>query len=388
MLKRLGHNVRILEKSRQNIRESQAAGIGVGPPVVELLSRSGVTLDDVGLKISKLRFLNRDCTLEDERPLPIYQTSWGIFYYKLRAAFDGFTTDACPQQVPTPKDGEGAATYELGKRVAGVWYFGKHVSVVYEDLETGEGKEIHADLVIAADGGNSSIRESLCPGIERPYAGYFAWRGTVPLSDLSSDAQEILSQGCTIFPATDDSYIISYIIPPENGSLSPSDAIINFVWYDMCPKSSPHYQEAMTDVDGHQHRHTLPRGKMAPAAWKRRCARADAVLPPPYAEVIHKINQPFITAVSNTIAPQASYYSGRLLLVGEALSVARPHNGSAIATCANQALLLEESFKGEMTLQDWAGKVLEGAQANVEASINFVKQRKLLPLEAANESRL
>lgn len=46
--------------------------------------------------------------------------------------------------------------------------------------------------MIAADGPSSTIRRLVCPEVERRYAGYVAWRGTVP----EENASESLKRTC------------------------------------------------------------------------------------------------------------------------------------------------------------------------------------------------
>jgi len=115
----------------------------------------------------------------------------------------------------------------------------------------------------------------------------------------------------------------------------------------------------MTDSDGHHHHNTLPPGKMRPEIWSKQKALAKSNLARPFAELVEKTTQPFISSVSHTIAPQASFFDGNLLLVGDALTLFRPH----VALSANQAavdcLLLEKSLEGEITGKEWERRVLQ-----------------------------
>ena len=114
----------------------------------------------------------------------------------------------------------------------------------------------------------------------------------------------------------------------------------------------------MTDNDGHRHRNTLPPGKMRQEIWHKQKSYAQSVLARPFAELVGKTTQPFISSVSDSIAPRASFFDGKLLLVGEALALFRPH----IALSANQAavdcLLLKRALEGEITMKEWERRVL------------------------------
>ena len=114
----------------------------------------------------------------------------------------------------------------------------------------------------------------------------------------------------------------------------------------------------MTDNDGHRYRNTLPPGKMRQEIWQKQKSYAQSVLARPFAELVGKTTQPFISSVSDSIAPRASFFDGKLLLVGEALALFRPH----IALSANQAavdcLLLKKALEGEITMKEWERRVL------------------------------
>ena len=148
-----------------------------------------------------------------------------------------------------------------------------------------------------------------------------------------------------------------YTIPGESGSLKPGERLLNLVWYCNCPEDSSEFKDARTDVDDHFHRSTLPPGKMREDVWSRQLAYGDQVLPAPYKELMSKITQPFITAISDYAAPQASFFDGKLLLVGDALALFRPHIGSSTNQCAMNCLLLERVLEGRMSLSEWERRV-------------------------------
>ena len=113
----------------------------------------------------------------------------------------------------------------------------------------------------------------------------------------------------------------------------------------------------MTDVDGHFHRSTVTPGKIREEVWATQCAYGNEVLAPPYKELVNKITQPFITAISDYAASKASYFDGKLLLVGDALALFRPHIGSSTNQCAMDCLLLERVLQKQMSLSEWERRV-------------------------------
>ncbi len=117
-------------------------------------------------------------------------------YFTLRANFDGLESEYCA--VPASEHGDGEARYEVGRKVVAVrdLGIGKGLEVECElmmkdgDEARGERPEdeketLRGDLILAADGPSSTVRRIVCPEVQRSYAGYVAWRGTVPENEAS-----------------------------------------------------------------------------------------------------------------------------------------------------------------------------------------------------------
>lgn len=126
--------------------------------------------------------------------LPRHMSNWGCLYLILRANFDGFISEAVPTP-PAPRDGDGKVEYRSGKRVTGLSYEVDKgaVDVRLVHVSTGEEESISAEIVIGADGVHSTVRKILHVPVRNEYAGYIAWRGTVPESVLSKETVEYFS---------------------------------------------------------------------------------------------------------------------------------------------------------------------------------------------------
>ena len=151
----------------------------------------------------------------------------------------------------------------------------------------------------------------------------------------------------------------SYRIPGENGATDPGARFLNFVWYTNLDASSSEYVAAMTDVDGHQYHWTLPPGKINPEAWEAQKDRFP--LPALLRQCLDSIKEPFVTACSDALAPQARYLGNKVILVGEALCLIRPNVGSSTALAAYNCLEMEKALKGEQDWETWERKVLRFA---------------------------
>ena len=151
-------------------------------------------------------------------------------------------------------------------------------------------------------------------------------------------------------------------MPGGEGSLQIGERLLNWVWYFNCPEGSQDLEENMTDTDGHRHRNTLPVGKMRPEVWAKQKAHAAEVLEPSFLELINKTTEPFISTVRDCASPRATFIHGRLLLVGEALTLMRPHTGMSFSHAAVTCLLLQKVLRGEISMAEWEREVLTYAE--------------------------
>lgn len=196
VLKRLGHNVTILERS-PSLR-GQGAGIMAREHLQAFFSKHDLCgqpyFVDAGPAV---QFLNKAAEVIKLWKAQLRMTSWDIVYYRLRANFDGLQSDYV-REPPAKSKGDGKVTYEDSCTVTDVRYADGVVTVDFERL-TGGGGSLHADLVIAADGPGSKIRRMIYPKAERKHVGYAAWRGTIVENEVSSQAKSVLGSCCNYF---------------------------------------------------------------------------------------------------------------------------------------------------------------------------------------------
>lgn len=77
---------------------------------------------------------------------------------------------------------------------------------------------MHADLVIAADGTSSKIRQILQPGLQRKYVGYIAWRGTALENEISEMTKAIFAEKTTLF-VLDRGYVALSVTTHRNNRM-------------------------------------------------------------------------------------------------------------------------------------------------------------------------
>ena len=187
--KRHSHNVQILEQYESSTREGQAAGICAMEYGTAFLKKHDLLADKpYAVSCTGVQILDRDAHVKFQIARPLAMTSWNVLYYRLRANFDGLTSEYCPEApVALPQDGK--AIYEHGKTVSNVAYSGNMLTVEYADSHGGG--ILKPDIVIAADGSTSRIRDLLQPGLRRTYAGYAIWRGTVLESNVTEASRSL-----------------------------------------------------------------------------------------------------------------------------------------------------------------------------------------------------
>lgn len=362
----------ILERSPTPLLHDQGAGVVAGGETQAFFRKHDVSGRTIAVESQARFYLDHAGNIIDREDHQQRMTSWDLLYHVGRANFDGVVSeyvDAVPQEEKV-----GQATYEYGRLVTGIREAGEKVEVTYESTREDDKPAaanttaISADFLISADGPSSHTRKMLLgdSASERTYAGYVAFRGTVPETELSNAAEEVFVERFTFFHA-EGTQILAYTIPGKAGSLDKGERLVNWVWYWNMDDKSDEYKDLMTDTSGGQHRFTLPTGgKMQPRVWQEQKSRARDILPPQFAEIVCKTSMPFVQAITDLQPPEKGTRVGRLLggkaaLVGDALSGFRPHTAASTSQAAFHALMLERVFKGEIEWDDYERNVLDFA---------------------------
>ncbi|KAB8527820.1 hypothetical protein FH972_025471 [Carpinus fangiana] len=359
VLVRSGHNVHILERNPTGLLHDQGAGVVCGPELLAFFTKYDRSKTPLAVVSPMRHYLDQEGGEIDVQYYEQKMTSWDLLYHLLRINFDGVSQEANGDTVLKEND-YGKATYEYGAAVTNVERAdGGYVDVIY--TSSGQGTTKPTDLLIAADGPSSTIRTILAPSTRRTYAGYVAWRGTVPEADLSPSATKALVEKFTFFHSTNLQMLV-YVIPGPNGKLTPGSRLVNWVWYRNYTESSPEHKDVLTDLNGHTHRTTLPVGGVQSRLWESQKEYATQRLPPQFAELVHKTQQPFVQAITDALSEKSVFYDGKVLMVGDAVAGFRPHTAASANQAALNALLLEGVAKGTLSLEEWEDIILEYAR--------------------------
>lgn len=150
-LKRLGHHVRIFERSPSTLLQSQGAGIVFGPEAQEYFRKNIDGYINRSLTVTSYlrQTLGRDGQQVSEDKRQQKMVSWDLLYFVLRACFDGLEAEYCA--VPKGLEGDGEVGYEYGRKVVALRDLGKRVEIESE-VDGGEKEKDTVDFVVAADG--------------------------------------------------------------------------------------------------------------------------------------------------------------------------------------------------------------------------------------------
>ncbi|WP_111638156.1 FAD-dependent monooxygenase [Marinomonas shanghaiensis] len=158
------------------------AGLQVSPNALKVLQHLGVEAE-----LRPFAFVPEHAAIRDYKTGEYYlksplgavaESRYGAPYWHLhRADLHRVLVEACLQaDVSLVLNAEVVRYYEDPEH--------QQVSLLLED-----GREFRADLLIGADGIRSKIREQML-GQERPtFMGQVAWRGVIPVSDLTVDVK-------------------------------------------------------------------------------------------------------------------------------------------------------------------------------------------------------
>ena len=197
-LKRLGHNLHVLEQNPTSTRADQGAGITAGPHAEAFFKHHDLSGEPWSVPCPGFQLLDVNAKVKRFVKRPMQMSSWGMLYYRLRASYDGYRSKFCPDP-PSGQDGDGEAVFDAGKKVTSVSYADSVVTVGYKDNNNGKDLTIQGDLVIAADGVSSTVRQMMLPGVQRVYSGYVAWRGCILESEVSEETRKVFDPQFSAF---------------------------------------------------------------------------------------------------------------------------------------------------------------------------------------------
>lgn len=310
----LGWEVDVFERVADDLA-SRGAGIGTHAELVAVLSGLGIVMDErLGVPVGDRVCVDREGRVLHRRHWGHTMSAWANVYRPLKERFP-------------------AARYHFGKNFLRFEEESERIVARFDDGSTARG-----DLLVGADGLRSAARAQLFPGLEPQYGGYVAWRAMVEDTALPVRLREWLGN-CYWFVLPPGEMMLCYPVPAKDPARGGRDW--NIVWYR--PVTLPALEDLCTDATGRRHSlAAMPPPLIRPDVIARLKADARALLVPPLAELAER-SQPFFQAIFDVESPSLAV--GRVVLLGDAAFVARPHVGMGVTKAALDALCLSNSIR-------------------------------------------
>jgi 2-polyprenyl-6-methoxyphenol hydroxylase-like FAD-dependent oxidoreductase len=322
LLQRLGWDVSIYERSESGLA-GKGAGLVLQEEVYQILHEIGhEDVARMGVVAHERIFLDKTGTIIHTMRTPQSQISWDLL-------FSAFRT-----KVPNDH-------YHLGEGIRGV-----DLSRERPTIHFSNGTKTNADLVVGADGIGSVVRNSVAPGTELQYAGYVAFRGLSPETELPEDSARIVSGRFTFYDSP-GSQFLGYLVAGTDGNTEPGRRRYNWVWYRSL--TNLQLREALTSDEGEQRSYSAPPSGISRGTREGLHAAAHKLLPPVLRDIVMREQFPFIQAIFDYETP--SMYRSRIALLGDAAFVVRPHTAMGVSKAAGDAMALRDVLQEERSLE-------------------------------------
>ena len=317
VLRDLGCEVDVFERTGTAL-QARGAGIGLHPMTTRYFHESSeLDTSVVEIELPWMQFLSANGERTYHERMNYRFSSWNTIYRGLMQCFD-------------------ERRYHLGAEITDFSQDEQGVTVTLTN-----GMTHTLDLLVCADGIASGARAKLLPGVETRYAGYVAWRATVPESELSPETFEALRDSFT-FCLLPSGHVLVYPIPNLDGALEPGRRLANLVWYHNYGEGDA-LDDLMTDRSGQLQSLSMPPGTVRDehVAWTREFA--DAHMAPPIAEVVHRCPEPFVQIIYDIEVERMAF--GRVALIGDAAFAVRPHAAAGTAKACADAWTLRDALR-------------------------------------------
>ena len=320
ILKSIGWHIDVFERSPADL-DSRGGGMVLQPNVVNVFKKVGAEINGSLGVSSKDRVVfapNGDELQRDNAPQT--QTSWSLIYSSMRKH--------CEDNH-----------YHQGKTLVNILQDEDSVTAIFSDKS-----EVSADILIGADGGRSTVREIVSPKTTIDYAGYVAWKGLINEKDMPEDAKQLI--GDFGFASNTQSHILGYLVPGDNNSTNEGSRYYNWVWYRTVEELTE-LPDLMTDKKGNKRSFAMPPGMLTQKWVNKVYQDASELLPPPFKALVLATKAPFAQAILDLTSESMVY--NKVVLLGDAAFIPRPHTAASTAKAATNALTLGDGLTNVKT---------------------------------------
>lgn len=322
-LKKAGFEVDIYERSASEM-QGRGAGLVIQPDLMEYMIAGGISSHQLfGVPATQRQILNDEGKVTHRYGNDTSFTSWNYLWKQLKDFFP-------------------AAQYHYNRQLVSLQPIENAVQGTFSD-----GKKITADLLVGADGYSSVVREHIFPGIGPTYSGYVAYRGLIPEAELTEDEVDFFSNKFTLYPYA-HSHLLAYLVPGNHGELDKGNRQLNWVWY--LNKTKTELDSIMTDKNGVSRQFSVPATFLSTETINELHAKARKELPFVLSERVLQTTHPFVQVIVDMKVPKM--YKDRVVILGDAASVVRPHTASGTAKAYEDAVALASALVRQKDLED------------------------------------
>jgi 2-polyprenyl-6-methoxyphenol hydroxylase-like FAD-dependent oxidoreductase len=371
LLRQNGWAATIYERSTGDLA-GRGAGIGLSTELLDTMRSLGARFDSsLGVPVTSYVWLDAEGAIRHRHPRPHMTGSWGRVFRPLRQSF--------PDEH-----------YRSGMILERVEQDAKSVTAIFAD-----GTRVTGDLLVAADGSLSTVRRQYLPEVQPRYVGYVAWRGIVNERELSPAAREALT-GHISFSFHEREMLLAMSNPAIDEDGGRGERRVYFIWYRPT-QSDAELRDLFTDARGVHYGVSIPPPAIRGDLIATLRDRARACFAPAVAEVVQRVSQPLLQAITDLEAPKLIF--GRVVLMGDAAFVARPHVAGGITKAALDARRLAEVLANtddvdsalaryEATQSDFGAKLVAHGRrlgSYVDRNVAPGAERFLDPITIMNE---
>jgi 2-polyprenyl-6-methoxyphenol hydroxylase-like FAD-dependent oxidoreductase len=203
------------------------------------------------------------------------------------------------------------------------------------------GERIDADLLIGADGLRSTVRSQFLPELKPYYPGYIAWRCLANESELPASSHAAMFDRYAVCVAPGEQGI-AYPVPGPDHRWEAGRRQYNVVWYHPV-READELQRLMTDESGRYHPNGIPPALIRARVREEMVELAARVLAPQFAAAIKRARLVFFQPIVDLESPRLVF--GRVVIIGDAAFVARPHVAMGVPKGAGDALALVKALR-------------------------------------------
>jgi 2-polyprenyl-6-methoxyphenol hydroxylase-like FAD-dependent oxidoreductase len=342
LLQRQGHDVEVFERSSADLA-GRGAGLVAGRELFDIMRMLGCEhVAQLSVLATKQVTLDRSGAITFEGAVAISRFSWDVLYKAVRGK-------------------SSAASYVQSRAVAEVRDGDDQAGVRFA---SGETKTF--DLVVGADGIGSRSRVSLNHSTFTPkYAGYVAWRSLLDEETLPSEFRDL--KEAMVAYTQPGIQSIGYLVPGASGQTSPGTRRLNWGWYR--PVGPTELPGLFTDSEGRTHDFSLPRERVPASSITRFHAHAEQLLPPQLAAIARSSSSPWIQGIFDYVPEVMA--GRRVVLVGDAAFVVRPHTAAGTSKAAGDAMSLAEQLNKHASVKE----ALEAYEADRSPVGHYIADR-------------